>query len=89
MIGRDTATCTSSITTGSTTGSISSLNFTEWVDTIASKVNTSVTQSLPNFNEWANGVAHNTFQLIQNYILTSLNLMSRYYKLQEIRHKSL
>ena len=34
---------------------------------IASKDNTNVTQSLPNFNEWANGVAHNTFQLIQNY----------------------
>ena len=67
MTGRDTATCTSSITAGSTTGSISSLNFTEWADTIASKVNTNVTQSLPNFNEWANGVAHNTFQLIQNY----------------------
>ena len=59
MTGRDTATCTSSITAGSTTGSISSLNFTEWADTIASKVNTSVTQSLPNFNEWANGVIHN------------------------------
>ena len=67
MTGRDTATCTSSITAGSTTGSISSHNFTEWADTIASKVNTNVTQSLPNFNEWANGVAHNTFQLIQNY----------------------
>ena len=63
MTGRDTATCTSS----KTARSISSLNFNEWADTIASKVNTSVTQSLPNFNEWANGVAHNTFQLIQDY----------------------
>ena len=67
MTERDTATCTSSVTAGSATGSISSLNINEWADTIASKVNTNVTQSLPNFNEWANDVAHNTFQLIQNY----------------------
>ena len=71
MTGRDTATCTSSITAGSTTGSISSFNFTEWADTIASKVNTNVTQSLPNFNEWANDVINkvntNVTQSLPNF----------------------
>ena len=71
MTGRDTAPCTSSITAGSTTGSISSFNFTEWADTIASKVNTNVTQSLPNFNEWANDVINkvntNVTQSLPNF----------------------
>ena len=68
MIGRDTATCTSSITAD---GSISSLNFTEWADTIASKVKNDVTQSLPNFNEWANDVINkvniNVTQSLPNF----------------------
>ena len=71
MTGRDTATCTSSITAGSATGSVSSLNVNEWADTIASKVNTDVTQSLPNFTEWANDVINkvntNVTQSLPNF----------------------
>ena len=41
-------------------------NFTKLVDSIVSKVNSNVTGSLPDFNEWANGVSQNTLQLFQN-----------------------
>ena len=47
-------------------GNIASPNFTEWSDNIVNKVRSNVTGSLPDFNEWANGVAQNTFQLLQS-----------------------
>uniref|UniRef100_A0A1X7TUJ8 Fibrinogen C-terminal domain-containing protein n=1 Tax=Amphimedon queenslandica TaxID=400682 RepID=A0A1X7TUJ8_AMPQE len=62
---RDASTSTTS-TTGAIAGNVASPNFTEWSDNIVNKVNSNVTGSLPDFNEWANGVAQNTFQLFQS-----------------------
>ena len=62
-------------------------DFNEWATGVVSKVNNSVTGSLPDFNEWANGVSQNTIHYFRT-IPTSLNLINKSYKLQEILHKS-
>ena len=38
----------------------------EWSNDIVNKVNSNVTGSLPDFDEWANNVAQNTFELLQS-----------------------
>uniref|UniRef100_A0A1X7T8F4 Uncharacterized protein n=1 Tax=Amphimedon queenslandica TaxID=400682 RepID=A0A1X7T8F4_AMPQE len=54
MSTRDTT--NTDATTGAISGNIGSPNFIEWANVVASKVNSNVTQSLPDFTEWANGV---------------------------------
>ena len=57
------ASCSSTST--ATTGAIA-CSGPEWSNDIVNKVNSNVTGSLPDFDEWANDVAQNTFELLQS-----------------------
>ena len=48
--------------TNTATGTSSSSNTNEWADRIAQNIS----QKIPDFNEWANGVSQTTLQLFQN-----------------------
>ena len=61
------ATSTSTATTGALVGSFVPPNFTEWSDIIFKKVNSNVTQSLPDFDEWANGVVSKVNQSLPEF----------------------
>ena len=61
------ATSTSTATTGAIAGSFVPPNFTEWSDIIVKKVNSNVTQSLPDFDEWANGVVSKVNQSLPDF----------------------
>ena len=60
---RDTTTSAGTSNSPTAASSTGSINLTQWANDIVSKVNSNVTGSLPDFNEWANGVSQNTFQL--------------------------
>uniref|UniRef100_A0A1X7SU21 Fibrinogen C-terminal domain-containing protein n=1 Tax=Amphimedon queenslandica TaxID=400682 RepID=A0A1X7SU21_AMPQE len=62
LLSAKDATSTSST---ATTGAIAS-SCAKCSDVIVNKVNSNVTGSLPDFNEWANDVAQNTFELLQS-----------------------